>query len=150
VIIKRQLTGSIELLEDIDTRIKLYNHLLESSMSCYVVTAGTMSVAPGGPILLAQNQPNPLEGWSELWLMYQPLNIPGGLYMVNGIEGRNYDGYANDAPWPLEVVGTATTFDIMEAVSQSSYNGYPNAHHIYFEDVTIDTELKTISFSMGS
>lgn len=88
---------------------------------------------------------------AELLPMYNSLNLPSGIYMVTGIEGKNYGGYNGpDIPWPLQVEPSMSIFDIMVLVSNSEYNGYPDINHVWFEYVTVDVEARTIQFSMGS
>lgn len=96
--------------------------------------------------------------------LYEPLGL-SGTYMVTGIEGKYYDGYVpgkdlteagwvdapeNDKPWPLEVTPNMSGYDIMVAVAASEANGYPYINHVWFEGLDIDTEARTLKFSMGS
>lgn len=104
-------------------------------------------------------------GFESFKHMYDPLDLPEGIYMVTGIEGKYYDGYVpgkkladgvwvdepqNDKPWPLQVTPSMSAFDIMLAVAASEANGYPDINHVWFERFTVDADAKTLKFDMGS
>lgn len=143
------LRGRIDELEEIDSPTKLLNRMLSDSMNCYLVE--DLNLGADAPGNLKPNQGNPLDGFENFIKMYYPSLGLSGTFMVTGIEGMYYDGYVGvDKPWPLEITPEMTPFDIMVAVTQSEANGYPDINHVWFEDMDIDEDNKTIHFSMGS